>query len=163
MKISNLALLFPISNWAIRRAFKRYVTIPSLWNRIWIRQLKVINLLCNFWFVRTLKYPHMKLSTSLSLPKAKSSDNRSPNGKSFIIFNPFSELVYSLVFVKIFLRTAAVAASSIRITTLKTDGAQALAFLLVTLLLTYLFDSNYMASGSFVCLNEGPFWPTPLS
>ena len=108
---------------------------------------------------------HETLYFSLSIPKAKSSDNRSPNGKSFIIFNPFSELVYSLVFVKIFLRIAAgaMAASSIRITTLKTDGAQALAFLLVTLLLTYLFDSNYMASGSFVCLNEGPFWPTPLS
>ena len=32
------------------------------------------------------------LSLSLSLPKAKSSDNRTPQGKAFIIFNPFSEL-----------------------------------------------------------------------
>ena len=49
------------------------------------------------------------LYTSLSLPKAKSSDNRIPNGKSFIIFNPFSELVYSLVFVKIFILPAGMA------------------------------------------------------
>ena len=48
-------------------------------------------------------------TSSLSLPKAKSSDNRIPNGKSFIIFNPFSELVYSLVFVKIFILPAGMA------------------------------------------------------
>ena len=51
----------------------------------------------------------LSLSLSLSLPKAKSSDNRIPNGKSFIIFNPFSELVYSLVFVKIFILPAGMA------------------------------------------------------
>ena len=55
------------------------------------------------------------LYTSLSLPKAKSSDNRIPNGKSFIIFNPFSELVYSLVFVKIFIPQAGMAGPAFQI------------------------------------------------